>query len=431
MYIQNMRETYSSPDDHDPINFVPIARLDDPVHIAGEPGDRVYSLQVLLTRCNGKNPCTRADLNPAEFEPLVAPNLLKRNFLKTIRTLANAGWTNIEEVERDMAQLPVRRLNEHHLRSNDWPEVAAEYARILSERPGQELTISQRIFRLHGFERMEAIRTLVLRPLHTRRSRRYRARRDLALLNYFNETELTLGNIYHANLLGPQQRRVRAQLVPDHAEPGRYVTIDILATQFVLMRCRLFEQYINVLMDCGETLDEFQFIAERFESTRGAAQDRAALQALLDARLVKAYTHGPLGGWSHYIINPMTPQQVLLYGLACASPELHIGMIKSAGAWVLYLLRALETHRKVYPTYSSACLKRFLPALQDFGTLVFRPGANGGLILEQGFDEYGNQHIFMSQLDALEANDMDAPSINTTKYAGIARCCDETREDPS
>ena len=426
MFIEDMRKTYGGADDHDPINFEPIATLHDPVHIAGEPGDRVYSLQVLLTQCNGKNPCTRAPLNPAAFEPLVATSLLRRHFIKTIRTLVRAGWTDIEQVERDMAQLPARRkLGENRLRSNDWPKVAEEYARAFSERtvPERELIIVRRIFRCDGFERIEAIRNLILRPLYARRSPMYRAQRDLVLLEFYNETDLTLRHIYHPNLLNHEQRRV-CDAAPQDNDVGHQITIDTLATRFVLMRCRLYRQYKNVLMECEATVDDFQFIAEQLESTRDAAQDRAALRALLDARMVKEYIHP-----TSYVINPMTPAQVMLYGLAYASPELETGMCKSISAWVVYLLCTLQKHRQYYPSYSSGCLKRALPMLDKLGIQVFARSGDDHLVLLADFEAKDNQHICMEQLDALEANDLDAPDVYGTKYEGVARDCDE-REEP-
>ena len=72
---------------------------------------------------NRTNPCTRAPLDPQQFEPLVSPSLRRQDFLETVRRLISVGWRGVAAVERDMVRLPNDDTSSF-LRRGDWPEVA-------------------------------------------------------------------------------------------------------------------------------------------------------------------------------------------------------------------------------------------------------------------------------------------------------------------
>ena len=426
MFVQDMRRKYGGEDAHDPILFTPILELKDPVHITDEPGDRVYSLHTLLTL--DRNPCTRAPLDPRNFEPLVAANLVKRDFLDTIRVLVDAGWTHIEGVQADMAQLPKGRLTDVHLRRSHWPEVWRAYQIALGDRaiePG--LTLPQRIFRMHGFERMEAIRTLILIPLRDRAVANFRARRDVQLLRFYDERNLSLQSLYNADLLGAQHHRAHTQerLARNRRhEPDHDITVDDLATILVVLRWRLYQQHTNVLIRCQDMVDDFQYVADRFASTTAYSTNRARLEALLDARMVKAYNFAT-EGWTHYLMHPMTPEQVILYGLGYLDPDSLEGMRYNPKAWVSKALDALETERQIYPAYSLDCLQRALPDVQANGEKVFKADANGKLLYTGGVSRTPEQRVFLEELDAHEMDELNLASNAATMYGQIVQHCDE------
>ena len=171
-------------------------------------------------------------------------------------------------------------------------------------------------------------------------------------------------------------------------------------------------------------VDDFQYVAGRFATTTAYSTNRARLEALLDARMVKAYNFAT-EGWTHYLMHPMTPEQVILYGLGYLDPDSIEGMRYNPKAWVSKALDALETERQIYPAYSLDCLQRALPDVQANGEKVFKADANGKLSYTGGVSRTPEQRVFLEELDAHEMDELNLASNATTMYGQIVQHCDE------
>ena len=114
----------------------PFGGIKDPVVLvlpsrkasSSSPPKQYWSLAALLR--SGVHPYDpRTPLTMDDIDPVVSPQLLKADFLETMRKLGQHGWGGLTRVWHDMHQLPEAHPARptHFLRQSDWGEVAGAF----------------------------------------------------------------------------------------------------------------------------------------------------------------------------------------------------------------------------------------------------------------------------------------------------------------